>query len=1024
MDFRAIASIDELQSLADYLLRSDSPYISLDTETGYRGDVRGYGSLRVYDPDHLMVSIGITNSEDFARYIPINHEFDANLPLGKVIDTLRPVMDEKVTLYHNALFDIRVIHEACRKANVEPPRLDNFEDTMLMSYVLGKTELHNLKYLTSHYFDYEQATLKSLFPDEGSWTAKDAKRLRFNHLPLTPDVVSYVLDDARFVIKLYKMFSAELDDPENSRRKFIYHMEKEILLILKDMQDTGVAFDWDTFDRDAGKGKIFDEPMENEVKQRFLQELGRDKFDAPLNFNSAIQMRKLLYEDLHLTTTRMTDKGAFSTDQTALQGLATQSPGAAKLAEYKKYRKNLDFYRTWESYKDSQDRRIHANLSQIMIQAGRFASKDPNIQNLKKSFWFQVSDQPKEDVLAAGYNGDDYWTGSHRGYIVASPGYTLLSYDVSQGELRVLSGLSGEPYLKKAFDTGLDIHKATASQMFKVAYDDVTHELRSRGKALAAWEVVLTPNGWSQIGDLSVGDSVMSPDGTETQVVGAYPQGVRPLYEIEFDDGSVVVADDEHLWSVKSKKGCNPKLLTTAQIMSSKTKYAVDLVDPIDFVEGSLPIHPYLLGALLGDGALTSPGLAISQKESDAAWLLPKLYNLLEGDGFEDLNFVRIGKNDYAIRAGRQAAYANGLDRELKKLRLRGSKTLFDGRFGVTGRERFIPEEYLYASISQRLELLRGLMDTDGTVNKDGTGYPTFTSVSLKLAEGVMFLARSLGGFAKMYTRYNAHGPFYNVVLDLKLNPFNMPRKAKLHKYKGRTSKWFKSFTRVDPGEAVCIKVAHPDHEFITAGVTRTHNTLNFGLVYGMGAKLLGETLNVEPEEAARLLEQYFSAFEKVRGFVEDQHRKAHTLGFQETFMGRRITLWDMKKAQKVKDNLGYISKAERLALNSSVQGGLADIMKVGMIRASRILKRHGWWQDKVRLLMNQHDSLVFEVHNSLPLEKVYDILLPAVEYNPSGMYQMYDKYKRLREVELRFPDFITDWEVGSTWGKMEEFKR
>lgn len=684
-DLRAIESLSELQTFADYLLSSDLP-IGWDTETGYSGPTRNAGSLRVYEPTHLLVGMALTNSKDFARYVPLNHDFGPNVPIAEALEILKPVFETRTIIAHNFLFDLRVLQRVGDSGVGPKISIPNFDDTLLMSYVLGKTPLHGLKYLTKHYFDYEQASLKSLFPDQESWTYTAAKKLRFNELPVTSEVVSYVLDDGRFTLALHDKFVEEFNKPENRRLQFMYKVEKEILLILADMQNQGVAFDWDLFDRDWAKGRRLADYMVSEVRQRFLKELGQEDFKDVVNFNSATQMRKLLYEDLGLTTARVTKSGALSTDQTTLQGLAPLSPGAAKLAEYKKYVKNLGFFETWDAYRDSVDGRIHSNLSQTMIQAGRFASNDPNIQNVKKEFWFQVSDTPREELVVNGKNGRDYWHGSQRDYIVSSPGYTLLAMDVSQGELRTIAGLANEPYLNNAFADGQDIHKATAALMFHVPYDQVTKEQRQRAKGI------------------------------------------------------------------------------------------------------------------------------------------------------------------------------------------------------------------------------------------------------------------------------------------------------------------------------------------------------NFALLYQQGPKALGEGLNVTYEEAEELMAQYFSSFGSVGRWIDGQKKMAHNIGYVETFLGRRITLWDMKKSIEAatdKAAKGFIAKAERLAVNSPVQGGLADIMKLGMIRSTRALKKKGWWGDKVRLLMNQHDSLVYEVHHDLQLEDVYDTLLPAVEFNPSGQYQITDPYGKVRVQEIRFPDFLTDWEYGDRWGTgMKEFKR
>lgn len=676
-DYRSCESLEEVQQLVDHFSTSDVPYVAFDVETGYTGQTRKSGSLRAYHDGFHIVGISLANHVDWARYIPLNHTFADNLPEWEVWELLKPLFESKTILAHNLAFDMRAVQSLYLKEEGPEINFNKFEDTMLQSYVLAQTKTHGLKFLTKHYFDYDQSSLKELFPDQESWTYEETKKLRFSGLPLAPHVIRYVCDDARWVIGLYELFTEELNKPENYRLKFIYGMEKEILGILGDMQNTGVAFDWDKFDEDWMNGRYMEDSLRSEVRKRFADDLGIKEFDHALNFNSSHQMRKLLYGDLKLTTTRMTDSGAMSTDELALLGLADQSTGAAKLSEYKRFMKNLGFYKTWDEFRESYDRRIHSDTSQIHVQSGRFASSNPNQQNIKKEFWFQVPDGEKAQLKESGTNGWDYWSGSHRSYIIPSKGYTLFSFDYSQGELRVLAGVAGEKYLRNAYRDGVDVHTTTASLMLGVPLDEVTKDQRATGK------------------------------------------------------------------------------------------------------------------------------------------------------------------------------------------------------------------------------------------------------------------------------------------------------------------------------------------------------TMNFAILYGSGPKLIGENLNIPYDDAVELVDRYLSAYSSVKRWIKSQQETGQALGMVETFMGRKVTLWDLESEDD------YVrSKADRLAVNSPIQGGLADIVKVGMIKTSRALQQKGWWNDKVRLLMNQHDSLVFEVHHSLDLGDVYDTIQPMVQFNPTGTYKLRQVDGRDKEFYFQFPDFVTDWEYGQNWGTMEAFTR
>ena len=262
------------------------------------------------------------------------------------------------------------------------------------------------------------------------------------------------------------------------------------------------------------------------------------------------------------------------------------------------------------------------------------------------------------------------------------------------------------------------------------------------GKAQPHSARVLTPRGWSTMGELRVGDYVRTPDNGYGCVRKKYPQGVVPIYRLTFSDGRTTRATADHLWKVRIED--HWRLKTTLEMIEilgrdtrSSTKLAIPLGSAV-VIESNrktkLPIHPYVLGAFLGDGHMASVGTghAVSIRlTSYDSFIVDKVRSLLP-------NFMGLFKthDPHDFRLGDLSRYGRRTRNLIKDLRLLGTRS----------HNKFIPEQYLCASIKDRFELLRGLMDTDGTASR--LGGSSYCTVSPILAENVAYLVRSLGGVA------------------------------------------------------------------------------------------------------------------------------------------------------------------------------------------------------------------------------------------------------------------------------------
>lgn len=347
-------------------------------------------------------------------------------------------------------------------------------------------------------------------------------------------------------------------------------------------------------------------------------------------------------------------------------------------------------------------------------------------------------------------------------------------------------------------------------RIITIAYFDMP---RKNGKGIAVDTPLLTGRGWIKFGDVRPGDLVHAVDGSMTEVTFVSDEHHRPCYEVEFADGQAVVCDDEHLWTVFDR--CRERDVTIdAPTLHQNhrwaarrdTRYSVRMDRTLDRPAADLLIDPYLLGAWLGDGA------------TDAARITTVDAELLE----------RFAQH-YAVRTPPGTPITHSIN---------GGFRVALRELGVLG-SKHVPNQYLLASAAQRMDLLRGLMDTDGGVNRGpNTPRVEFVSTRRNLAEAVLFLARSLGwkatireGRATLGGR--DCGPMWRVAWTAyrERSPFTLARKTE--RLASTPARPTRSATNVVSAVRLvasvptrCIQVAHDSEQFLVGeGLIPTHNT-------------------------------------------------------------------------------------------------------------------------------------------------------------------------------------------------------
>jgi phosphate starvation-inducible PhoH-like protein len=424
-----------------------------------------------------------------------------------------------------------------------------------------------------------------------------------------------------------------------------------------------------------------------------------------------------------------------------------------------------------------------------------------------------------------------------------------------------------DPYLRPLYDALHDmIDPVSIPKLMEAGTIEVAPLAFMRGRAQPLFTNVLTPDGWRPIGELEVGDLVVGSNGEPTPVLGVFPQGKKEIFRVMAQDGAFTLATAEHLWAVKTasdkRRGKPYRILETQEMIDDlrvfhQRKYELPIMSkPVEFPAREVPMDPYALGLLLGDGCLTgstTPSFSTADPELAIA-----LESALPG-----IEVRHKSGPDYILNRvaapGDVITIANPVTAVLRELELIGTRS----------HTKFIPEEYRFNTAEARLALLQGLLDSDGgpVTQKDRTCRIQYTTTSIILHDHVIELVQSLGGIAysrrrlaagRKPGRANGRDVLYRHdahVIDIRLpegiEPFRLERKAA--KYRefgggGRPTRFIDSIEYAGEEEAVCIQVGAADSLYVTEDYLVTHNTLNDSFI------ILDEAQNTTPEQMKMFL--------------------------------------------------------------------------------------------------------------------------------------------------------------------------
>jgi phosphate starvation-inducible protein PhoH and related proteins len=423
-----------------------------------------------------------------------------------------------------------------------------------------------------------------------------------------------------------------------------------------------------------------------------------------------------------------------------------------------------------------------------------------------------------------------------------------------------------DPYLRPLFDALYDmLEPERVNQHLERGVIEVAPLAFMRGRAQPLGQPVLTPSGFQAIGSLRVGDLVIGSDGGPTPVLGVYPQGRKELFRVRSQDGASTLCCAEHLWFVTTpddrKHGKTGRVLETREMVgrlrrNHQHRFELPLLSaPAQLEPREVPVDPYALGLLLGDGCLatkTTPSFTTAD---------PALAEALE-TALPGIELKRKGRVEYVLRHihGHRGGVivSNPVAVAIRELGLAGTRS----------KTKFVPPLYLHNSPDVRLAVLQGLLDTDGgpVTQRGRTCRIQYSTCSKRMADDVAFLARSLGGVA--YSRRRrakgrppgranrrpVHHRSDSFVLSIRLpygvEPFRLDRKRDLYRKHGggRPMRFVDSIKPVGEAETVCIQVAAADSLYVTDDFLLTHNTLNDSFI------ILDEAQNTSPEQIKMFL--------------------------------------------------------------------------------------------------------------------------------------------------------------------------
>lgn len=427
-DYHLVESPEDIQKLIATLKACDE--FAFDTETS---------SLDPLTCEIVGMSFSIKKGEGW--YVPVSESVEG---WQDHLNLFKPLLEnpEKTIIGQNIKYDIQVMKQKGIQIQAK------LFDTMLAHYIIDPDGRHGMDLLAESYLSYSPVSIETLIGKKGKkqGSMKDLK---------PSDISDYASEDADITLQLKEKFQPDVASRNGS--KVFYDIECPLVYVLTDMEMEGIRVDRD-----------FLSNYSSELQEELSREQGKvfEHAGEEFNLNSPKQLGEVLFSKLKLDPkAKKTKTGQFKTDEQTLQKLGSEHEIVQHIIDYRQLTKLKSTYvDALPQMINEKTGRVHTTFQQAVAATGRLSSNDPNLQNIP------IRTEKGREVRKA--------------FIARNNDFEILSADYSQVELRIVASISEDEAMIEAFNSGMDIHRATAAKVFGISPDEVTREQRSSAKAV------------------------------------------------------------------------------------------------------------------------------------------------------------------------------------------------------------------------------------------------------------------------------------------------------------------------------------------------------------------------------------------------------------------------------------------------------------------------------------------------------------------------------------------------------------
>jgi len=898
-----------------------------------------------------------------ACFIPVDFFFSKGVPMNELAKICNERFSHYKLIAHNAKYDTMInkmngIKDECYKI---------FADTLVMVHLVNPSLDKQLEKRVAEDFGYVKKTFKEICGkawNKINWSVEGDSLLDF--------LAGYAGEDTYWTTKLYYKYNPLMDEDAH---RIHDRIELPLIPILRDAKIRGV---------------LIDVPLLKEMGEQIAAELPKildevyEECGCVFNLNSSKQKAAVFFDKMKLPIISYSKKtGAPSTDAATFEEWDSMGIRVGALMnEYSELNKLYTGYVKAIPNLVDEHSVLRGDLNSCGTKTGRFASTGPNLQNQPNNYHFPI-----------------------REAFVPRPGYKFVNYDYSQLELRVMAHMSKDSQFMDIFLHGRDPHGEVAKSC------GIT---RKQAKCVNENTLIFTDKGVLRIGDVStcrIKDTFDSPM-ISSVYNGSEMIGVNSFYSNGYDNTLAIITKrgivrssvnhqyviaDGTLKCARDLK-IGDEISENAQLTYEGSETSIDYNPFFDFGDAfSIKMDSqwaYIAGVLTGDGCFSAKHIGISV-----------------GKGRFFKSWRKILKDEFA-KKGLPLTERSNIYMYLGSSRF----VKFMIPFGLSdecGKKNFkIPLWVLNGTIEMRKNFLGGLIDTDGTISETGT--TSICTKSIQLAEDLCFLLNSIGynfgvepSWNSTYERWHFRIHIYSDSLSdlLSSNVIKCPHKAvslteRVSKVgRGAKNSPNKVLQVLSLGtDYLCdLNVDSPSHLYMT-GTLVTHNTMNFGVLYGMGIGKYMRTFNVSKARAIEMIDSYHKAYVGFAHWKESTENFAKKHGYVKNLFGRIRVFKETTKSKFTRNEAMYYAEL-RQAVNTIIQGTGADIVKLATIAMCRKFKELNL---DAHFLLQVHDEVLIEVREDQMME-CERVVIDCME----------------NTVKLDVP-LIADGKILANWGEMK----